>query len=66
MTKAARGAIVALAVVLAAGGGYWFGKGELSKPSGTAGGTGAAAKGGASGPGGQGGIQATPVETVAV
>ena len=64
MSKAAWGAIGALALVLAAGGGYWLGKGDIGKPAPAAApGAGAVTKGG---PGAAGAVQATPVETAAV
>jgi membrane fusion protein (multidrug efflux system) len=68
MNKAALGAVVALAVIVAAGGGYWFGhqKGPAELPSAP----GQAAKGGpaAGGPGGPAGPAggAIPVETASV
>jgi membrane fusion protein, multidrug efflux system len=65
MSKAAWGAIVALALALAAGGGYWFGNLRTT----LAGGQGAAAPGGSAtkgGPGAGGQVPATPVETAVV
>ena len=58
MSKAAWGAIVALALVLAAGGGYWFGNSNKPAPA-----VASPAKGG---PAAAGGAQSVPVETAAV
>jgi membrane fusion protein, multidrug efflux system len=63
MSKAAWGAIAALALALAAGGGYWFGNRPATPASGPEAGGAAGTKGGA-GPGAQ--AAATPVETAAV
>lgn len=65
MSKAAWGAIAALALALAAGGGYWLGNNPTT-PAGappTGASSGAATKGG---PGAGGQAPATPVETAAV
>jgi membrane fusion protein (multidrug efflux system) len=68
MSKAAWGAIVALALVVAAGGGYWLGNVNPSKSAagvpGAPPGSGAATKGGGGGPGAA--AQAVPVETALV
>jgi membrane fusion protein (multidrug efflux system) len=68
MSKAAWGAIVALALVVAAGGGYWLGNVNPSKSAagvpGAPPGGGAATKGGGGGPGAA--AQAVPVETALV
>jgi len=58
MSKAAWGAIVALALVLAAGGGYWIGNSNKPAPA-----VASPAKGG---PAAAGGAQSVPVETAAV
>jgi membrane fusion protein, multidrug efflux system len=63
MSKAAWGAIAALALALAAGGGYWFGNRPATPASGPEAGGAAGTKGGP-GPGAQ--AAATPVETAAV
>lgn len=64
MSKAAWGALAALALVVAAGGGYWFGTSGKPAPTLAV----APAKGGPSkgGPGAGGAAQAVPVETIAV
>ena len=61
MSKAALGAVVALALVVAAGAGYWFGQKGPATPSAPP----QAAKGGPAGGGGPA-AQAVPVETAAV
>jgi membrane fusion protein, multidrug efflux system len=65
MSKAALGGIVALALVLAAGGGYWLGNHKTTPADGAStGASGSVATKGETGAGTQ--AQATPVETAAV